>query len=177
MRWKITWNEWMRIYEYDPESKECLRIRSAHLFSCSRSLVFGVQCDVEKLPHAVVRRTLLRGKCRDPCADWESRRRLWSARCYSFSAGRWDLRLSCRRGKLSRGIVLLYDNTSAYCPADTRIAALAIPLGHFRTSSVLSGHATVGLYRFANDEDLEDASWITRRPHSMKRVFHKLVPM
>ena len=28
-----------------------------HLFRCSRSLVSGVQCDVEKLPHAVVRWT------------------------------------------------------------------------------------------------------------------------
>ena len=31
-----------------PESKERLRIQSARLFCCSRSLVFGVQCDVEK---------------------------------------------------------------------------------------------------------------------------------
>ena len=59
-----------------------------------------------KLPHAVVRRTSSRGKCRDSCghvrADWESRG-LWGARYYSFSAWRWDLRLYCRRGKLSHG--------------------------------------------------------------------------
>ena len=54
-------------YEGHPESKELLRIQSAHLFCCSRSLVSDVQCDVEKLPHVVVSRTLSRGKCRDSC--------------------------------------------------------------------------------------------------------------
>ena len=34
-------------YEDHPENKERLRIQSAHLFSCSRSLVSAVQCDVE----------------------------------------------------------------------------------------------------------------------------------
>ena len=38
-------------YEAHPES---LYIQSAHLFCCDLSLVSGVQCDVEKLPHAVV---------------------------------------------------------------------------------------------------------------------------
>ena len=42
-------------------------VQSAHLFCCSRSLVSGVQGDVENLPHAVVRRTLSHGKCRDSC--------------------------------------------------------------------------------------------------------------
>ena len=110
-------------YEGHPESKERLRIRSAHLFCCSRSLVSGVQCDVEKLPHAVVRRILSRGKSRDSrvqdCADWESRRP-WGARSYSFSLGRWDLRLSCQRGKLSRGIVLLHDNARAHTTRKTQ---------------------------------------------------------
>ena len=56
--------------------------------------IIGFWCSVWcwKLPHAVVRRTLSRGMCRDSyghgCAD--------CARCYSFPAGRWDLRLSCR---------------------------------------------------------------------------------
>ena len=94
-------------YEGHPESKERLRIQFAHLFYCSWSLVSGVQCDVKKLPHAVASWTLSCGKCRDSCADWEFRQ-LWDARCYSFSAGRWDLRLSCQRGKLSFGIVLLH---------------------------------------------------------------------
>ena len=101
------------MYEGHPESKERLRIQSAQLFCCSRSLVSGVHYDVENFPHAVVCRILSRGKCRDSCghgcADWESRR-LWGARCYSFSAGRWNLMLSCRRGKLSRAMVLLHDN-------------------------------------------------------------------
>ena len=35
-------------YEGNPESKERLRIQSAHLFCCSRFLVSGVHCDVEK---------------------------------------------------------------------------------------------------------------------------------
>ena len=95
------------MYEGHPESKECFLIQSAQLLCCSRSLVSGVRCDVEKLPRVIVCRTLSRGKCRDSCADWESRR-LWDARCYSFSAGRLDLTLFCRRGKLSRGIVLLH---------------------------------------------------------------------
>ena len=43
------------MYEGNPESKERLCIQFAHLFFCSRSLVSGVQCDVESLPHAVVR--------------------------------------------------------------------------------------------------------------------------
>ena len=36
--------------------------------------------------------------------------RTWYCRTSSFSVGRCDLRLFCRRGKLSRGIVLLYEN-------------------------------------------------------------------
>ena len=44
------------MYEGHPESKERLRTRSVHLFCCSRLLVSGVQCDVEKLSHAVLRR-------------------------------------------------------------------------------------------------------------------------
>ena len=65
-------------------------------------------------------RTLSHGKCRDSCghgcADWESRK-LRDARCYSFSTGWLYLRLSCRRGKLLRGIILLYDNA---CPHTAR---------------------------------------------------------
>ena len=34
-------------YEGRPESNERLRIQSARLFCCSRSLVSGVQCDIE----------------------------------------------------------------------------------------------------------------------------------
>ena len=50
-------------YEGHPESKERLHIQSAHLFCCSRSLVSGIQFDVQMLPHAAVRRTLSHGKC------------------------------------------------------------------------------------------------------------------
>ena len=55
------------LYEGHPESKERLRIQSAHLFCCSRSLVSGVQCDVEKLPHAIERGILSRVKSRYNC--------------------------------------------------------------------------------------------------------------
>ena len=51
-----------------PESKERLRVKSEHLFCCSRSLISGVQCDDVKLSHAVVCRTLSRGKCEDSCS-------------------------------------------------------------------------------------------------------------
>ena len=34
-------------YEGHPESKERLRIQSAHLLCCSRSLIYGGHCDVE----------------------------------------------------------------------------------------------------------------------------------
>ena len=50
-----------------------------------------------------------RDSCGHDCTEWESRR-LWGARCYSFSADRWDLRLSRQRGKLWRGIAMLHDN-------------------------------------------------------------------
>ena len=76
-----------------------------------------------KLPLAVVRRTLSRGKCRDSCGhnctDLESRR-LWGARCCTFSTGGWDLRLSCRRDKLSRGIVLLHNNARPHTARQTQ---------------------------------------------------------
>ena len=45
------------MYDHHSENEERLRIQSAHLFCCILSLVSGVQCDFEKLPHAVVRQT------------------------------------------------------------------------------------------------------------------------
>ena len=153
-----------------PESKESLRIKSAHLFCCSWSLVVG--------PH---------GKCRDSCvhgcADWESCR-LRGARCYSLSAGRWGLRLSCRRDKLSPGIVLLHDNARTHTARQTQ--ALLREQFHWeileqppctpelawsdfflfpKMKEDLDGKC------FAKDEYLKDSGWITRRPHHMKRVY------
>ena len=154
------------------------------MFCCSQSLVSGVQCDVEKLPHAVVRRTLSHGKCRGSCghgcADWESRR-LWGSTCYSFCAVRSSLRLSCWRGKLSRGIVVLHDNARPHTFRQTQ--ALLRKQFHwdifehppynpdlapsdFLLFSKMKDH--LAGKRFANDEDLKDAGWITRRPHGMK---------
>ena len=40
------YHDWLK-YEGHPEIKERLRIQSAHLFCCSRSIVSSVQCDVE----------------------------------------------------------------------------------------------------------------------------------
>ena len=94
------------------ESKERLRIQSAHLSVAAdhRFLEFSVKlksCLMQLFfgPCHVVSADC----CGHGCADWESSR-LWGASSYSFSAGRWDLRLSCRNGKLSREIVLLHDN-------------------------------------------------------------------
>ena len=83
--WLSCWN--CMIKKSIQKVKNFLRIWSAHLFCCSRLFVSDVQCDVGKLPYAVVRRTLSRGKCRDSCghgfADWESRQ-LWGARRIRF---------------------------------------------------------------------------------------------
>ena len=64
------------MYEGHPESKERLRIQSAHVL-LQPIVASGVQRGVEKLPRAVIHRTLSRGKCRDSCghgcADCEVR--------------------------------------------------------------------------------------------------------
>ena len=111
-------------YEGHPESKEHLSIQSMHLFCCSQSLVSGVQCEVVKL--------LMQLYVRRPChmvsaetavamavltenpADCEVRG------VNSFSAGQWDLRLSCRRGKLSHGTVLFHDNAYMHTARQTQ---------------------------------------------------------
>ena len=107
-----------------------------------------------------------------------------TVRCYSFSAGRWDLKLFCRRGKLSCGIVLLHDNallhsawqTQAllhdqfhwdifkYPPYSPDLAPSDFFLSPKMKEYLIGKH-------FANDEDLNDAGWITRRSHGMKRVY------
>ena len=114
-------------------------------------LVFSVMLKISSCSCTL---ELSRGKCRDSCghgcADWESRR-LWDARCYLFSADRWDLRLSCPREVKSR-MELLFCSTSAYCPADTSLAAWAIPLGNLRASSVLSGPGTIRLLPVSKNE-------------------------
>ena len=134
--------------------------------------------------------SLSRGKCRDSCghacADWESRR-LWGARYYSFSASWWDLRLSYRRGKISRGIVLLRDYARPLTARQTQTFLCEqfhwdifehptyspdlAPSDFFlfpKMKEHLAGK------RFANNENLNDACWIARRPHGMKGVYYYL---
>ena len=105
-------------------------------------------------------------------------------RYYSFSVGRWDLRLSCWRGKFSHGIVLFYDNARLHTAQHTQ--ALVCEQFHwdiFEHSPYSPDLAPSDCFlfpkmkehlagkRFAIDEDLKDAGWITRRPPGMKRVY------
>ena len=174
------------MYEGHPESKECLRIKSAHVFCCRLSLVSGVQCAVENClmqlyvgPCHVVSWD----SCGHGCANWESRR-LWGTWCYSFSAGRWDLRLSCRRVKLSHGIFLLHDNTRPHTARQTQALlreqfhwdifehppySTDLAPSDFFLFPKMKEH--IAGKRFANDDDLKDAGWIIRRAHCMKRVY------
>ena len=48
-------------------------------------------------------------------------------RTYYFSAGRWDFRSSCRRGKLLRRIVVLHDNGRPHTARQTE----ALPYEQF----------------------------------------------
>ena len=140
-----------------------------------------------KVLHAVIRRTLSRGKCIDSCGDgcanWESHQ-LWGARCYLFSAGWWDLRLSCQKGKFSCGIVLLHDNTRPHTAQQTQALlheqihwdifkhppySSDLAPSDFFLFPKMKGHLADKC--FANDEDLKDVGWITRRSYGMKRVY------
>ena len=134
-------------------------------------LVFSVMLKIASC--SCRRRTLSRGKfrysCDHGCADWASRR-LWGARCYSFTAGRWDLRLSCRRGKLSLGIVLLHVNTRPHTARQTQdLLRAQFHWGIFEDLPYNSDLASSDFFlfpkmkehlagkRFANDEDLKNA--------------------
>ena len=73
--------------------------------------------------------------------------------------------------------------TSAYWPADTRLAAWAILWDIFKHPPYSPDLAPSDFFlfpktkehlaakHFANDEDQKDAGWITRRSHVMKRVY------
>ena len=110
-----------------------------------------------------------RDSCGHGCVDWESRR-LWCERCYSFSAGRWSLRLSCRKVKLSRLIVLLHDKACPHVARQTQ----AFLHEHFHWSIFELPHYSLDLApsdfflfpkmkehvtgkSFANDEVLKNA--------------------
>ena len=104
-------------------------------------------------------------------------------RCYSFSAGRWDIRLSCRRHKLSRGIILLHNNAHPYTARQTQALLREqfhwdiehppyspdLAPSNFFLFPKMKEH--VAGKCFANDDDLKDAGWITRRPHGMKKLY------
>ena len=110
-------------------------------------------------------------------------RRLWAARCYSFSAGRWDFRLSCRRGKFLRGIVLLHENARSLTARQTQdLLREQFHWDIFEHPPYSPDLASSDFFLFpkmehlagkcfANDVDLKDDGWITSRPHGMKRVY------
>ena len=148
--------------------------------TCFLQLIIGFQCSVRvwKLPHAVARRA-----CHVVSAELCRLRILSPVRCYSFSAGWGDLRLSCWRGKLLRGIVLLHENACPHTAWHTQ--ALLHEQFHwdifkhppyspdlapsdFFLFPKMKQHLVGKL--FANDEDVKDAGWITRQPRGMKRV-------
>ena len=109
-----------------------------------------------KLPHAVICQNLSRGKCTHRCghrcADLEFCR-LWGARCYLFSTGQWDLRLSCRRGKLLRGSFLAARQyTSTYCQQTQALLCEQFHWGHLRASPIQSEPGTIGLFPVSKNE-------------------------
>ena len=120
------------------------------------------------MPHAVVRRTWSRGKCRDSrghdYADCEVRG--------VFSFLQVDEILGYLAEEASSRVEL--------CCTTMHVRILP---GRHKPCCVCNCIDTVGLFqlpkmeenvaskRFANDEDLKDAGWITRRPHVMKRVY------
>ena len=125
-----------------------------------------------KLPHAVARRTLSRGKCIDSCdhgcADWDSRQ-LWGVIRFLQA----DEILGYLAEEASSRMELFFCTTihvrilpgrhKPYCVSNFIGTSSSILL--FPKMEHLAGK------RFANDEDLKDACWITRRPHGMKRVY------
>ena len=141
-------------YESHPESKERLCIQSAHLFCCSRSLVSDVQWDVEKLPHAVVRRTLSRVKCRDSCghscADWESR---WLWGVIRFQQA--DEILGYLSEEASSRVEVFRCTTMhvRILPGIHKPCCVTIPLGHLRASFVQAGPDIVGLFPVSKNEE------------------------
>ena len=175
------------------DTKAAQKVKNVSAYSPRTSFVgfwWSVCC--WKLFRAVVRRTLPRGKCRDSsahgCADWESHR-LWVARCYSFSEGRRDFRLSCRRCKLSRGIVLLHDNARPHIVR--QMQALLREQFHwdiFKHPPYSPDLAPPDFFllpkmkehlagkRFANDEDL-NGCWLNIQADTWyEEGIHKLVP-
>ena len=99
------------------ESKEHLRIQSAHLFCCSRSLISGVQCDVE---NCLIQSYI--GPCDVASAEIAVAVSLPTVRCevvISFlQANEMSLYLT-EEASCSVARQCMY----AYCPADTSLAA------------------------------------------------------
>ena len=154
------------IYESHPESKERLCIQSSHLFCCSWSLASGVQRDVEKCLML-----LYVGPCHMVSAELAVAMAVPienPAEVLLFPANRWDLRLSCQRGKLSSGIVLLHDNARPYTARQTQtLLREQFHWGIFEHPPYSSDLAPSDFFlfpkmehiadkRFTNDEDLKD---------------------
>ena len=111
-------------YEGHPESKEHLRILSAHLFCCSRSLISGVQCDIESCLMQ-----LYVGSCHVVNAEVAVNVAVPienPSDCEVRGVIRFlqaDEILDYLADEASSRVALFWSTTSTYCPADTSLAA------------------------------------------------------
>ena len=107
------------------------------------------------MSHAVVRRTLLRGKCRDRCGHGCADRE--SPDCEAQRVIRFlyaDEILGYLVEEASSRVELLSCTTIhvRILSADTTLAAWAIPLEHLRASSVQAGPDARGLFSVSKNE-------------------------
>ena len=172
-------------YEGHPESKESLHIQSEKPVLLQPIIGFWCSVWCWKLSHAVAHQTLSHGKCRDSCghgcADWETRQ-LWGAKFCFLQA---DEILGYLAEEASSRVEL-FNCTTVHvrmlprhkpCYLSNSIGTSSsilhtVRAWHRRTFSCFQKMKQhLAGKRFANDEDLKDAGWITRWPQGMKRVY------